>query len=203
MSNRIYVSSLADYNNGHLHGVWIDCDGLDADDIQTEVNAMLEQSKYPNVMVNCAQCYGDESEKCDRCNADRQVPSAEEWAIHDYEGFAGIKIEEADSFERIAKLAETLDELADDVTTEAWAAWVDNWSGDETDLEAFRDAYQGTFDTLTVWAEDWIDSTDMLAGVPDSIARYFDFESWARDCECGGDIWTARTDSGLAVFNNN
>lgn len=30
---RIYVASLADYNDGILHGAWIDCDGLGADDI--------------------------------------------------------------------------------------------------------------------------------------------------------------------------
>ena len=33
------------------------------------------------------------------------IPDAEEWAIHDHEGFAFIRINEYDSFERVAELA--------------------------------------------------------------------------------------------------
>ena len=39
---RIYVADLAEYNNGNLHGVWIDCEGKDAEDLQSEVSAMLK-----------------------------------------------------------------------------------------------------------------------------------------------------------------
>ena len=33
------------------------------------------------------------------------IPDAEEWAIHDFEGFAAIRIREYDSFEHVAELA--------------------------------------------------------------------------------------------------
>lgn len=40
---RIYVADLAAYNNGKLHGVWINaCDDLD--DIQDQINKMLSES---------------------------------------------------------------------------------------------------------------------------------------------------------------
>jgi len=40
---RIYVADLAAYNNGKLHGVWINaCDDLE--DIQEQVNKMLAKS---------------------------------------------------------------------------------------------------------------------------------------------------------------
>lgn len=40
---RIYVACLAAYNNGKLHGAWIDATD-DIDDIQDQINEMLESS---------------------------------------------------------------------------------------------------------------------------------------------------------------
>ncbi len=59
---RIYIACLAAYNNGHLHGAWIDAD-QDADQIRDAIAAMLARSP---------------------------VEDAEEYAIHDYEGFEGV-----------------------------------------------------------------------------------------------------------------
>ncbi|WP_024353472.1 antirestriction protein ArdA [Brevundimonas naejangsanensis] len=42
-SPRIYVACLAAYNNGFLHGAWIDAD-QDADQIRVEIAAMLARS---------------------------------------------------------------------------------------------------------------------------------------------------------------
>jgi len=64
---RIYVACLAAYNKGYLHGVWIDAD-QDADQIRGEIAAMLACSP---------------------------VEDAEEYAIHDYEGFESVSISEA------------------------------------------------------------------------------------------------------------
>ena len=58
-SPRIYVASLADYNEGRLYGAWIDA-AQDPDDLGKAVEQML---------------------------AAAPSPCAEEWAIHDYEGF--------------------------------------------------------------------------------------------------------------------
>ena len=74
---RIYVACLAAYNNGHLHGKWIDAD-QDAEAIQSGIAAMLAASP---------------------------IPHTEEWAIHDYEGFEGAVIEEYSGIETVVKLA--------------------------------------------------------------------------------------------------
>src|SRR5688572_9380760 len=63
---RIYVADLAAYNAGHLHGVWIDAT-QDVEDIQAQIDAMLKSSP---------------------------VADAEEYAIHDYEGFDGYNLGE-------------------------------------------------------------------------------------------------------------
>lgn len=57
---RIYVACLAAYNNGKLHGAWIDAD-QDAEDIYAEIQEMLRGSPEPD---------------------------AEDWAIHDSEGLS-------------------------------------------------------------------------------------------------------------------
>lgn len=74
---RVYAACLAAYNNGRLHGRWIDAD-QEPDAIQDDINTMLAASPEPG---------------------------AEEWAWHDYEGFEGARIEEYSSIETIAALA--------------------------------------------------------------------------------------------------
>ena len=69
---RIYVACLAAYNNGYLHGRWINA--TTPDEIMGKVRAML---------------------------ADSPLPDADEWAIHDYEGFEGASLSEYASFETV------------------------------------------------------------------------------------------------------
>lgn len=78
---RIYVACLAAYNNGYLHGRWIDV--TDTDEIWCAVRAMLAASP---------------------------VPDAEEHAIHDYEGFEGAEVSEYASFDSVFQLAEFISE---------------------------------------------------------------------------------------------
>lgn len=73
---------------------------------------------------------------------------------------------------------------------------------DEADIDEAREAFQGKADTKADWAEQFIEDCGMLQDVPDSLARYFDYEAYARDCEMGGDITFVRHDGELWVFNN-
>lgn len=88
MSNltpRIYVACLAAYNNGILHGAWVDA-AQEAWTIYDEVKAMLAASP---------------------------IDGAEEWTIHDYGGFGEVRIEEYDDFDRVAQLAGFIAEHGD------------------------------------------------------------------------------------------
>jgi antirestriction protein len=81
-SPKIYVACLAAYNNGQLHGAWIDAT-QDADTIQEAIEAMLEASPQPE---------------------------SEEYAIHEYEGFGKIKLSESESIDTVADLAQAIEE---------------------------------------------------------------------------------------------
>lgn len=101
---RVYFASLADYNAGRLHGVWVDVTP-DVEAMQEAIDAMLKESRE---LV------------------------AEEWAIHDYEGFGPVGLREYESLETLARLAAGVDrhgewflplyEAAADIhQAEAWA----------------------------------------------------------------------------------
>jgi len=75
---RIYVACLAAYNNGQLHGRWIDACQEEAA-IRDDIKAMLKASPIPN---------------------------AEEFAIHGYEGFEGASVEEYSSIHNVVALAQ-------------------------------------------------------------------------------------------------
>ena len=72
----------------------------------------------------------------------------------------------------------------------------------EEALDRFQDDYQGTFDSLEAWAEDFLEQTGELEAMPKHLCHYFDYEAYARDCEHSGDIFTLDADEGTAVFWN-
>jgi antirestriction protein len=70
-------------------------------------------------------------------------------------------------------------------------------------MDVDEEAYLGEFDSLEDYAREYIESTGMLHDVPETIANYFDYESFGRDLQLGGDVWTAESpDNRLFVFNN-
>jgi antirestriction protein len=79
----IYVACLSAYNNGKLHGAWIDCAGTTVDTIQEQIDAMLAASPEPD---------------------------AEEYAIHDYAGFGSYKVSEHADLDKLVELADLLTE---------------------------------------------------------------------------------------------
>lgn len=200
---RIYVADLAAYNAGRLHGVWIDA-AQDLDDVWAEVNAMLRASPYPNVEVTCPDCDGAGA-SCETCKGRGKVPSAEEWAIHDYDGFEGIAIGEYEAMDRVVQLANLLESLGDEA--EAFAKWWDHGTA-ATDPDAwedeFREAYCGTYSSIADYAEEVLaDSYDLDKILPPILVGHVDWQGVAREFEISGDIWTARGGDGVFIFNNN
>lgn len=186
---RIYVASLSDYNAGILHGRWIDAtQGVEA--IRAEIAEMLRESKYPNVTVKHPETGAD-------------VPSAEEYAIHDYE-LGGLKIGEYESLETVAALAEAIEEHG-----AAFVAWHNNAPDYNTDADDFQEQYLGEWDSLADYAENYWNEcgefdADKLSG--DNWwhpARYIDWEAMGRDLQLNGDVWTAEAEGGrIYVFSN-
>lgn len=183
---RIYVACLASYNNGVLHGAWIDASN-DVDAMQDEINAMLRASRFPNVTVE----HPDTGET---------VPSAEEWAIHDSEGLGDIsehcglaaiaeRVKLAEVAEESGIPFEVVLEVADDNVT--------------NDVESFvRENYRGQYDSWADFAEQFTEETDGLSGVPDHLKAYIDFERMGRDWRISGDFHYVERDGSLFVFWN-
>jgi antirestriction protein len=153
---KIYVASLSDYNAGYLHGTWIDAD-QDPEEIHAEIQAMLEESKE---LI------------------------AEEWAIHDTDGFDGLKISEHESIETVSKIATLLNDFPSCVISLA-----DDHTDPSEDLrEWIEEHYQGEYTSLEDWAAEWLGDSGELTKIPENLQYYFDFKAYARDQELNGYI---------------
>lgn len=151
---RIYVACLAAYNNGYLHGHWIDADQGEAA-IWSEIAAMLKTSP---------------------------IPGAEEWAIHDYEGFEGARISEYTGIDHVVKLAAFIAEHG-----ELGGKLLAHFGEDTTESGAALDEYAGEYKRLADFAAEL---TEQSVQIPESLANYIDYEAMARDMELGGDVFT-------------
>lgn len=142
---KIYVACLAAYNNGRLHGVWIDAN-QEVDCIHEDIQRMLKSSPEP---------------------------FAEEWAIHDYEGFEGLQISEYESIEDAARFAQLIE-----VHGEAYVAYANHIGVDYATEEGFEEAYQGEWKSEEAFAEHIADET---MDIPEHLQFYIDYEKFSRD----------------------
>ena len=167
LAPRIYVASLSDYNNGILHGRWIDATS-EVDEMQQAIDEMLATSPT-------TARYGE---------------PAEEWAIHDYEDFGNIRVDENQSLATIAKWAEGIERHG-----KAFAAWVASVGEQSDDLiEQFEDHYQGEWESVEAYAEyllDELGAQRVIDEAPEWLQPYLklDVEGFARDLEIGGDVY--------------
>jgi antirestriction protein len=159
---RIYAACLASYNNGILHGAWIDCDGKDGDDLRAEVNAMLAASR---------------------------IPDAEEWAIHDTEGF-GRLVGEYSTLDTVATIAEALEDDADGRRMIALRYLIENNGETLSDaLDKLDDVFVSEQEPKD-WAYDRFDETHEggVDALPATIRYHIDWEEVAREAEMNGEI---------------
>ena len=161
---RIYVACLAAYNNGHLHGSWIDV--TDEASIWEAVQAMLFASP---------------------------IDDAEEWAIHDYEGFEGAEVGEYYSFENVVELADYIRERG-----ELGAQVLNYYGGNIEDAKARFDEYAGEYDSLADYAEELTEQTGET--IPERLAPYIDYKAMAHDYEQSGDFLTFEVGGSVHVF---
>jgi len=187
-TTRIYAACLASYNNGVLHGAWIDCDGKDASELQDEVSAMLRASRFPNVTVE---------------HEGRQVPSAEEFAIHDREGF-GRLVGEYTPLDDIATIAEALN----GDHARGFRFLVDNNGMSATDAAAKADEVQifetsnGLDDLFKEYAAELIADTTDLESLPEMIRHNIDYAGIGYDLKCSGELVESEDDDGRFLVTN-
>lgn len=168
---RVYIASLADYNGGRLHGVWLDA-AAEKEELESGIEQMLAASPQP---------------------------AAEEWGIYDHEGFAGLRIDSHESLERVTALGRGLAEhgvafahyvrlLAPDEDVSGFrGAYLGQWP----DVEA----YAG--ELLTDLGADA--ELARLPAYLQPYVR-LDAASFGRDLEIGGDIMTSEDGGGVYIF---
>jgi len=156
---RVYVADLAAYNNGFLHGVWVDAT-QELDDMQEQVSEMLKASPCEEV--------------------------AEEYAIHDYEGFGAYSVSEYEGLESVHEVACFLEEHGE-VAGDVLAHFVDNL---DDARKALEENYNGCYSSLADYAEELTTET---SEVPQHLAFYIDYDRMGRDMEMSGDIFTVET----------
>jgi len=159
---KIYVACLASYNNGKLYGKWINAN-QSAEEIQEEISELLKGSPEP---------------------------LAEEWAIHDYEGFEGISINEYESMEKVAELAELIQEHG-----EAFGAYACYVGQDYATSEGFEEAYNGEWNSEEEFGEDLMGECHEI---PEHLEFYIDYSKFTRDLFIN-DYFSAESSNG-SVF---
>lgn len=150
---QIYVACLSAYNNGYLHGTWIDAN-QDEEDILAQIQTMLAASPV-------IELYGE-------------VP--EEWAIHDYEGFHGVEIGEYESISKVSQLAQELEEHG-----APYAAYLGYFS--DGTVDDFEDKYRGCFENKKDFAYDLYEQDGTIKKLEEAglDEHYIDFDAIAHD----------------------
>ena len=171
-SPRIYAACLASYNNGRLHGKWIDAD-QPAEVLVEEVRTMLAAS---------------------------QEPGAEEWAIHDYEGFGQLRLGENERLARISVIASGITEYGPAFS--AWLAY--DSSRDPAQAKAFADAYRGEWESLRAYTESYAESAGLYEVAEGAGSPYIrvDLEALERDLKAEVYVVSSGHDS-IYVFDAN
>ena len=169
---RIYVASLSDYNDGRLHGAWLDATA-EPDELTEGVTAMLARSP---------------------------IPGAEEYAIHDYEGFGPLALGEYAAIEHIARLANGIVEHGI-----AFAHYADQVGDDLEALDQFEDRFQGRWDSMVAYTDELLDSLGLDAGrctgLPDFVRPYVSIDSAALARDLTSELSVREDADGIYVFD--
>lgn len=178
-SRKIYVADLAAYNQGFLHGTWINLSKLTSpDEVYEKIAKMLAKSK----------AYG-----------------AEEWEIHDYEGFGSI---DASRFgiEALMDIEQAINEYGvipvEVIVNSGWTPK----DGDLYDLVPER--YLGVVghrEDEYDWAWDYLDQSGGMDGLPAWLqgpALHAAIQGWFDSMVNDGLFHVVRDDKGNTyIFN--
>jgi antirestriction protein len=177
-SPRIWVASLSDYNNGVLHGAWIEA-ARDEDELQADIDNMLASSPW---------------------TAWTGEP-AEEWAVHDQDGFGALRIDEHENLRWISLVSKGIAEHGP-----AFAAYAEVVEEEEL-LASFDQDYLGHYDNLHAYIEQTINDLgyDRILDevVPPKLRPYvkIDIAATARDLQFGGDLHVLKAaEGGVWIF---
>jgi len=160
---RIYVACLAAYVSGHLHGEWIEPSDT-VEGLQKQINQVLKSSP---------------------------VEDAEEWAIHDYDGFQNLG--EYPGLENIVKVGAAYSEHGQEMVDDFFENHGVDYALDT--LENIEDEYHGQWDSFSEFAYQLAEDTIPELNDDSILSRYFNYDAFADDLEfdyhmgSNGHVW--------------
>ena len=169
----IWVGSLSDYNNGRLHGVWLDAT-LDPDELRAAIGFMLRNG-YDF--------------------------TAEEWGIFDYDDFCGLDLGEYESLDVVSRIAKGIAEHGEAFA--AWVGYVGEQSEEALGRfeDHYLGTFESTGAYVESLLEE-CDAYSFEEFVPEWLRPYvkIDTELLARDMEIELYVVEAR-EGGVLVFD--
>ncbi len=181
----IYVACLSGYNNGHLHGCWINAN-QEPEAIWQEINSMLANSPMP-----------------DAHSASGSDVGASEWAIHDYKNFHGLFIDEQHDIEELSLWGELIAEHG-----KAIAVYI-SWAKDSLSLEVsaseFASRYCGQWENAEAFGlrSDEIEERYNWSGLESQFyfwSTVIDWEKVGLELELSDAYYYADASPGIYVF---
>lgn len=158
---RIYLTNLGKYNEGMLIGEWVDL----------PVSEEELEKVFKRIGIN------DEYE---------------EYFITDYESdIDGLKVGEYENIDDLNELAEALEDL-DSEKENVLSVMLEDGCTFEEALEKIKDRDYMVYyncDSMEDVAYQVVEESGLLDGVPEKVARYFNYEAYGRDLEIEGTFY--------------
>lgn len=160
---KIFVVDLASHNNGVTHGAWFDLtDFVDADDLREAISEqLLLTSPFPNTTVTIDG---------------REVPSSEEWAVHDVEDLP-TEFGEYPDLDDLMAYVDLVEKHGAAVPAFAAVFGLSNLTE-----ENFEDAYRGKYESLAEFVQWWMGEVHGWTG-DESWYDWIDWDRAARDMQ--------------------
>lgn len=148
---KAYIADLSAYNAGCLEGIWLDLEGLDSEDITTEIETFLESQTKKHGELR------------------------EEYAVHDWDTDPEHFGEWPD-WDKVSEWFRMYDQHGD-----AWEAYCEYIGANYATEDDFENRYHGTCDSMADWAEEFLESGGVLDNVPEELRFHIDFDSYAKE----------------------
>ena len=120
--------------------------------------------------------------RCDGRTVTEESPivGAEEYAIHDYEGFCGYSVGEFDAIEELREVAVFLSEFTE------FGGVLLSFAGNLVEARRIaEEGYCGLYNSLARYAQEL---TEECGDVPEHLAPYIDYQLMGRDLELNGNL---------------
>lgn len=167
----IFITNLGKYNEGQLIGEWV----------SLPVAKEELEKVYTRIGINAEY---------------------EEMFISDYETDMNYEVNEYDNIDELNEMMETIADL-DESDIEALDAMMEEGYSFNEALDKVQNGdysiYYDCHDMEDV-AMEIIESCGMLDGVPENIARYFDYKAYGRDLSFEGHFVFNRNDNCIQIY---